>query len=97
MSHSCNPMVWSPQASFVLGIILPRILEWVAISFSRGSSLSKDRTHVPSIAGRFFTAEPPGKPQRTAETLPKSKLSDASQEPILQTELSKDSSVRSAV
>ena len=38
-----------------------RILDWVAISFSRGYSQPRDRTWVPCI-GRFFTTEPPGKP-----------------------------------
>jgi len=38
-------------------------MEWVAISFSKGSSGSRDQTHVSCIAGRFFTTEPPGKPR----------------------------------
>ena len=33
----------------------PRILDWVAIPFSRGSSQPKDPTQVSCIAGRFFT------------------------------------------
>ena len=37
------------------GILQARILEWVAISFSRGSSLPGDGTQVSCIAGRFFT------------------------------------------
>ena len=37
------------------GILQARILEWVAISFSRGSSLLGDRTQASCIAGRFFT------------------------------------------
>ena len=37
------------------------ILEWVAISFSKGSSWIRDRTCVSYIAGGFFTAEPPGR------------------------------------
>ena len=37
------------------GILQARILEWVAYSFSRGSSQPRDRTHVSRIAGRFFT------------------------------------------
>ena len=44
------------------GILLARILEWVAISYSRGSSLPRDRTWDSCIAGKFFTSEPPGKP-----------------------------------
>jgi len=39
----------------VLGILQARILEWVAISFSRGSSQPKDRAQVSSMAGGFFT------------------------------------------
>ena len=45
----------SPPGSSVHGILQAWILEWVAISFSRGSSWSRDRTHVSCIAGRFFT------------------------------------------
>ena len=37
------------------GILQARILEWVAISFSRGSSQPRDQTQVSSIAGRFLT------------------------------------------
>jgi len=40
------------------GISHARILDWVAISFSRGSSPPSDRTHISCIAGGFFTAEP---------------------------------------
>ena len=38
-------------------------MEWVAISFPRGSSQPRDQTHVSCIAGRYLTTEPPGKPQ----------------------------------
>ena len=41
----------------------PRILEWVAISFSRRSSKPRDQTHVSCLAGGFFTLVPLGKPQ----------------------------------
>ena len=52
-----------PPSFSVLGISQARVLEWVAISFFRGSSQPRDWTHVSCIAGRFFfTAEPPGKP-----------------------------------
>ena len=57
----CNPMDCSPPGSSLHGISQARILEWVAISFSRGSSRSKDRTCVSCvscIAGRFFTTGP---------------------------------------
>ena len=49
----CNLMYYSPPDSTVHGILQARILEWVAISFSKGSS--KDGTCVSHIAGRFFT------------------------------------------
>ena len=51
----CNPMDCSPQGSSVYGILQARILAWVAISFSRGSSQPRDPTWVSWIAGRFFT------------------------------------------
>ena len=57
----CDPMDFSPPGSSVLGIFQMRILEWIAISFSRGSSQPRDQTWIPCIAGRFFTAEAPGK------------------------------------
>ena len=41
--------------SSVHGIFQARTLEWVAISFSSGSSQPKDQTQVSCIAGRFFT------------------------------------------
>ena len=52
-------MDWSPPGSSVHGISQARILEWVAISFSRGSSQIRDQTHIFCIAGGFFTTEPP--------------------------------------
>ena len=51
----CDPIDGSPPGSSVPGILQARILEWVAISFSRGSSWSSDRTQVSHITGRFFT------------------------------------------
>ena len=54
----CDPMDCSLPASSVHGILQARILEWVAISFSRGSQ-SRDPTQVSHIAGRFFTFKPP--------------------------------------
>ena len=55
----CNPMDCSHLGSFVLGSPQARILEWVAIPFSRGSSWPRDRTGSlmsPALAGRFFTS-----------------------------------------
>ena len=57
--HSCLTL-WdltdcSSPGSSVHGILQARILESVAISFSRGSSRPRDQTRVSCIAGRFFT------------------------------------------
>ena len=52
---SCNPMDYCPPGSSVHGILQARILEWVAIPFSRGSSWPRDRTWISHIAGRLFT------------------------------------------
>ena len=57
----CIPMDCSSPGSSVHGILQERILEWVAISFSRGSSQPRSQTGISYIAGEFFTAEPPGK------------------------------------
>ena len=51
----CDSMDCSLPGSFVHGIVQARILEWVAIPSSRGSSQPRDRTWVSCIAGRFFT------------------------------------------
>ena len=48
-------MEYSPPDFSVHGILQARILEWVAISFFRGSSQPRDRTQVSHIAGKFFT------------------------------------------
>ena len=50
----CDPMDCSPPGSSIRGILQARILEWAAISFSRGSSQPRDRTWVSCIAGRCF-------------------------------------------
>ena len=60
----CDPMDCSLPSSSVHGVLLARILEWVAISFSRGSSRPRDQTRVFCTAGRFLLTEPPGKPPR---------------------------------
>ena len=57
-----DPMDCSPPGSSVHGISQARILEWVAISSSRGSSQPRDGTWVSCVAGGFFTTEPPRSP-----------------------------------
>jgi len=56
-----KPMDHNSPGSSVHGVFQGRILEWVAISFSMGSSQPRDQTRVFCIAGGFFTTEPPGK------------------------------------
>ena len=51
----CDPMDCGPPGSSVHGILQARILEWVAISFSRGSSQLRDQIQVSCITGRLFT------------------------------------------
>ena len=51
----CNPTDCNLRGSSVHGIFQARVLEWVAISFSRGSSQPRDWTQVSLIAGRRFT------------------------------------------
>ena len=50
----CDPTDCSLPGSSLHGILQARVLEWVATSFSRGSSLPRDRTWVSSIPGRCF-------------------------------------------
>ena len=50
----CDPMDCSLPGSLVHGILQARVLEWVAISFSRGSSWPGDRTWVSCLPGRRF-------------------------------------------
>ena len=61
----CDPMDCSLPGSSVHGILQARILEWVAMPSSRGPSRPRNQTPISCSsysAGRFFTAEPPGKP-----------------------------------
>ena len=51
----CNPIRCRPLGSSVHGILQARILKWVAIPFSRGSSWPRDQAWVSHTAGEFFT------------------------------------------
>ena len=62
----CDPMCFSLPGFSVHGSLQARIPEWVAISSSRAPSLPRDQTASlanPALAGRFFTAAPPEKPE----------------------------------
>ena len=52
----------SLPGSSVHGIFQARILEWVTISYFKGSSCPRNWTCISCISGRFFNNEPPGKP-----------------------------------
>ena len=49
--------------SSIHGILQARVLEWVTISFSRGSSLPRDRTWVSALEADALPSEPPGQPK----------------------------------
>ena len=51
----CDPVDCSLPGSSIRGILQARVLEWGAISFSRGSSQPRDQTWVSCIVGRRFT------------------------------------------
>ena len=59
----CDSVDCSPPGSAVHGVLQARILEWGAVSFSRGSSQARNGTQVSCIGRQIvFTTEPPGKP-----------------------------------
>ena len=73
MSNSLWPYRLVCQASLSMGTLQARILEWVTMPSSKGSSWLRDRTQVSHIVGGFSTtlqvdslpSEPPGKPKNT--------------------------------
>ena len=62
-----DPTDCSPSGFSVHRTLQARIPEGVAIPSSRGSFQSRDRTCISCITGRFFTAEPPGRPKAFRE------------------------------
>ena len=73
VSQSCltlyNPMDCSPQGSSVHRISQARILDQVAISYSRGYSWLRDQTCISFMAGKFFITVPPGKPINSEQSM----------------------------
>ena len=59
----CNPVDCSPSGSSIHGILQARILEWVAISFSRGSSQPRDPTRSSALQADALISEPLGNTQ----------------------------------
>ena len=65
----CDPVDHTLPGSSVHGVFPARILEWIAMPFSRASSWPRAQTYVSCIAGRFFTTELPGRPLRSVQML----------------------------
>ena len=68
----CDPMGCRLPGSSSQGSSKARILEWVAISFSRGScqpGMEPESSASATLAGGFFTTEPPGKPLTTLNSV----------------------------
>ena len=65
VAQSCltlrDPMDCSLSGSSVHGIFQARVLEWIAISFSRGSSQPRNLTQSPALQADALPSEPPGK------------------------------------
>ena len=57
----CNPMDCSLPGFFIHWIFQARVLEWVAFSFSKGSSWPRDWTGSPTLQADSLMSEPPGK------------------------------------
>ena len=67
----CDPMDYSPPGSSAHGIFQTRILEWVASSFSRGSSWPRGWAHVSCIGRRMDSLPPvlPGEPNTESSAI----------------------------
>ena len=61
VSDSVTPGTVAHQTSLSVGFFQARILEWVNISFSRGSSQPKDQTGSPALQADSLASEPPEK------------------------------------
>ena len=59
----CDPVDCSPPGSSVHGILQARIVEWVAIPFSRGSSRPTIEPVSPALQVNSLPFEPPGEPR----------------------------------
>ena len=57
----CNPMDCNPPGSSVRGILQARILEWVVVPFSRGSSQPRDQIGSPALQADSLLSDPPGR------------------------------------
>ena len=67
MSDSCDPMDGSLPGSSIHGILQVRILEWVAIFFSRESSQPRSQTESPALQADVLPTKLQGKPKLLLE------------------------------
>ena len=65
----CNPMDCRPPGASVQWIFQERVLEWVAIPFSRGSCQPRDETWSPALQADSLPSEPPGKSCQFSDTI----------------------------
>ena len=65
----CDPMDYRPPGSSVQWIFQRRVLEWVAIPFSRGSCQPGDQTWSPALRADSLPSEPPGKSCQFSDTI----------------------------
>ena len=66
-SCSVSPTLCHPMDYTVHGLLQARILEWVAVTLSRGSFQPRDRIHVLTLQAGSLPAEPPGKSKNIRE------------------------------
>ena len=78
----CDPMDCSPPGSSVHGILQARILQWLAISFSRGSSPPRDQTLI-WFQADSLPSEPPGTLQKDRGKMMKEKRQGERGKPLL--------------
>ena len=71
----CNPIDYSLPGSSVHRTLQARVLEWVAVPFSRGSPCPSDRTGSPTLQAHSLPFEPPGKAQYYIYTYRKKMIS----------------------
>ena len=69
LMNLCNPMDCSPSGSSVHGIFQARILEWIAISYSRAPCQPRDRTHAPHLLHQQACVFSPFSPVQLFTTL----------------------------
>ena len=77
----CNPMDCSLPGSCIHGILQARVLEWVAISFSRGLPNSGTKPRSPTLWTDALPSEPPGKPIITESVVHKFQVTELDHRP----------------